>query len=270
MSLVNEYYNFVVRIPKVHLPTGIESVPDFYTHSLIVCVFFSIINFLIPIVSKSMSPKWYESLTDKKKTEYPCYLGSMLHHAVVVPAAWYFVYQDIMLVYDNNSLDYTYFLRVVAPIMSGFILCDTLFFAIPLALKKDFEYSFHHAMGIYMIYLFLYGPGNLTRFYPLLIICETTNVVFNSAWLLRLFGFKDTPLVTVLELSFTLLFILIRTVNLTIAFNAIYFSEEANAYGVGKLVFPMISFLQFFWLYKIFASLAGKFGGKKATEKKTK
>lgn len=263
------YYNFVVRIPSVNLPTGIETVPDFYKHSLYVCVFFSILNLLIPVVSKALYPKWYDSLTDKKKLEYPCYLGSMLHHAIVVPAAWLYVYNDALLVYDNNSLDYSLFLRVVAPIMSGFILCDTLFFALPLALRMDFEYAFHHAMGIYLIYLFLYGPGNLTRFYPLLIICETTNVVFNSAWLMRLAGYRDTSLVIFLEMSFVLLFILIRTVNLTIAFFAIYFSEEAKAYGIGKLVFPMISLLQFFWLYKIFKSLASR-NSKSTGNKKAK
>lgn len=269
MNVLTQYYNFVVRIPSVKLPTGIESVPDFYKHSLIVCVFFSILNLLIPIVSKALYPKWYSSLTEKKKIEYPCYLGSMLHHAIVVPAAWLFVYYDVVLVYNNNSLDYTNFLRVVAPIMSGFILCDTLFFALPLALKNDFEYAFHHAMGIYLIYLFLYGPGNMTRFYPLLIICETTNVVFNSAWLLRLAGYRDTPLVIYLEMFFVLLFILIRTVNLTIAFIAIFNSEEAKAFGVGRVVFPMISLLQFFWLYKIFKSLASR-NSKPADKKKAK
>jgi len=267
--MLSEYYNFVVRIPSVKLPTGIESVPEFYKHSLIVCVFFSIVNILIPIVSKALYPKWYNSLAEKKKIEYPCYLGSMLHHAIVFPTAWLYVYYDVMLVYDNNSVDYGSFLRVLAPIMSGFILCDTLFFAVPLALKMDFEYAFHHAMGIYLIYLFLYGPGNLTRFYPLLIICETTNVVFNSAWLLRLAGFRDTPLVVFLEMFFVVLFILIRTINLTIAFFAIYMSEEAKVYGIGKLVFPMISLLQFFWLYKIFKSLASR-GGKTTDKKKAK
>lgn len=262
-EIFSKYWDHLHRpLAQVKLPTGIEIVPKLFQHSLCSFLLFAFIMVWIPIISSRLYPKWYDAMTDRKKGEYPSYLSSMLHHLIVVPLGWLYIYKDTLVTDYNQPVDYSWLLPIIAPFITGQMLADTIFFAIPLAIKRgNWEYILHHALGLWMISVFLTGPGNLTRFYPHLIICETTNILFNTAWLLRLAGYKDSLLVSVLEISFSVFFVLIRIINLTIVFKIIFMSDEGQTFGVGKYVFPLISLLQFYWMIKIAQSLYSKFIG---------
>ena len=218
------------------------------------------------MISAQMAPMWFKSLNERKKAEFPTYLSSMIHHFSVVPLAWYYIYLDYQTEV-HKPIDFANFLCFVAPLCSGFVVADTLFYAIPLTFRGNFEYVLHHGLALWLIYLFLYGPGCFTRFYPHLIICDTTNILFNSAWLLRLAGFRDSAVVSALELMFSLFFVLIRAVNLTLVFGVILLNPQSEVFGVGRFVLPMISLLQFYWLGKIAQSLIAKFSPSIKTKK---
>lgn len=261
--MIFNYWNFLTRpLTKVPVPIALETVPQIYFHTMLFAAGFSIIMILVPQLSKSFYPKWYSGLSDRKKSEFPTYLISLIHHFLAVPIAWIYIYKDFLVTDYDNPLDYSAVLPFIAPLCVGFVVADTFFYAIPLSFTGNIEYLIHHGLALWLCSVFLTGPGNLTRFYPHILICDTTNIFFNIAWLLRLVGYKDTPIVTVLEILFSVFFALIRCVNLTIVFGVIFFSDEGRSFGVGRFVFPLISALQFYWLVKIIQSLAGKFGKK--------
>ena len=260
--MFQHYWKFMTRpISDEPTPTALDMAPDYYLHTLYYTIAFVIIMALIPVTYSRLYPTWYKELNERKKSEFPAYLSSMLHHFTVVPLAWIYIYKDFMAVGTNGSVDYTDFLWFAAPFCTGFVLADTIFFAIPLCFRGNFEYIIHHALAIWMIYSILCGSGHLMRFLPHLVICDTTNAVFNVAWLLRLTGYKDSPIVPVLESTFALLFFLLRNINLSLVFGIMFMSPEGQSYGYGRYVFPMISMLQFYWLVKIVQSMTKKMSG---------
>lgn len=58
-------------------------------------------------------------------------------------------------------------------------------------------------------------PGSYERAVPHFLICETTNIFFNLAWILRAVGYKNS-FVTMIEISFAASFFPIRIINLTL------------------------------------------------------
>lgn len=253
------YWNFMARPMADHrMPTVEEMAPDALKHTALCTALFVVIMVLFPIILKSTYGKWYDSLNEKKREELPAYLSSMVHHLTVVPLAWYFIYQDFQVTDYNKPADLTGFLRFAVPFCTGFILADTINFAIPQAVRGNLEYIIHHILALWMIYALLYGSGHFIRYFPHLIICDTTNGVFNIAWVMRLAGYKDHPLVFVLELSFALLFFFLRVINLSVVFGIMFFHPEGAAFGVGRYAFPLISSMQFYWAFKIIQAMFKK------------
>lgn len=54
------------------------------------------------------------------------------------------------------------------------------------------------------------------RLNPHFLICETTNIFFNTAWVLRAAGWRGNAVVLTFEYLFAFTFIPIRIINLTI------------------------------------------------------
>jgi hypothetical protein len=254
------YINFMLR-DRVdrEMPTALEVVPNFYLHSAYYSFYFLILMASVPSAMKNWFPKWYNSLDTKKKSELPAYLTSMLHHLTVVPLAWYCIFNDFVADDPyNKPYDHGAFLRFAAPFCVAFVVADTFYYAIPLMSRGNFEYVLHHALALWMTYSLLSSSGHLIRYFPHIVICDTTNGVFNMAWILRLTGHRDSPLVALLEVSFAVLFFVLRIINLSVVFYIMFNSPDGN-FGVGKYVFPCISMLQFYWLVKIVQALAKKF-----------
>jgi TLC domain len=59
-------------------------------------------------------------------------------------------------------------------------------------------------------------PGSFMRLNPHFLICETTNIFFNTAWILRAAGWRGNAVVLTFEYLFAFTFIPIRIINLTL------------------------------------------------------
>lgn len=269
----NAYWDFMARPMANHrLPTAQEMVPDFFLHTGVWTAIFVGLMILIPFILKRLYPYWYNSLNERKKEELPAYLTSMVHHLTVVPLAWYCIYNDFQVTDPNKPIDLTIFLQFAAPFCIGFVLADTIFYAVPLIFRGNFEYIIHHALALWMTYALLFGSGHFVRYFPHIVICDTTNGIFNFAWLLRLTGWKDSTLVSSMEIVFAVLFFFLRVINLSTVFGIMFFHPEGAAFGVARYAFPLISLLQFYWSVKIaqamFKKLAPGKGEKSATPAK--
>ena len=250
------------RKPVWDSPTTIEIVPNFYLHTFYCSLFFLILMALVPIVLSRLYPTWYKSLTDKKKQELPAYLTSLVHHSTVVPLAWYGIYQDFQVTDPDQPFDMTVFINFAAPFCVGFIVADTFYYAIPLCFHGNVEYIIHHVLALWMTYALLSSSGHLVRYFPHIVICDTTNAVFNLAWILRTTGLRNSVFVSTLEVSFAVLFFFLRIINLSVVFYILFHSADGN-FGVGKYAFPLISLLQFYWQLKIAQALLKKFAPSK-------
>lgn len=249
--------------PAFPVARGVEAVPRFFEDCAKWTVFFTGLMLLAPQMAKALAPRWYKQLDSRKKAEFPPYAVSMIHHVIVVPYGWYYFFQDIIIPnYANGMVDYSHFLEFLTPILGAFVVADTLCYALPESvLHNHHEYLIHHVLAILLFVPFLYGPGALVRYYPHLVICETTNLLFNIAWLLRLAGFRTSPAVTICEVLFAIVFFFTRFINLTIVFSKIFLSEEGVAMGPFRYLLPPILVLQWYWMGKIVQALLRKFGG---------
>jgi hypothetical protein len=268
--MISQYLNFMLQPVSTEVTvTALEMIPDMNLHTLYVTIGFIVVMASVPLLCKSLFPAWYCSLNDKKKQDLPTYLSSMLHHGTVVPLSWYYIYLDYQFLQTGSVINYAPFMQFAAPVCTGFIVADTLFYAIPMVLRGNFEYIIHHVLALWMIFSILTGSGQLMRYLPHIIICDTTNAIFNSAWLLRLTGLKDSLIVTALEMSFATMFFLLRNINLSLTFYVMFTSVEGQSYGYGRFVFPFLSLMQFYWLFCIVRSLIKKAGEAKNKMKKS-
>lgn len=258
--------------PSTPLPMGVESAPNFFIDMAKWTAFFSFCMILAPRLAAYLFPRWYKSLDEKKKNEFPPYIVSMLHHCLVVPYGWWYLVKDFMLEdYSKGLVDYTTFLQILPPFICGFVIADTLFYAIPESLfHAHHEFLVHHVLALLLFVPFLYGPGALVRFYPHLVVCETTNLLFNIAWLLHITGHRDHILVTYCEVAFAIMFFFLRFINLTFVFLRIFFSAEGAAMGLCAYILPPISAMQWYWMYLIGQKLVQKLTGSAHAEGKTK
>lgn len=256
--MIQQYWNYMTRMVDHELPSGMQSLPNLWRDTAIWSVFFTLFMLATPVYFKKFHGKWFEGLDKRKKVEFPPYFVSMFHHLTVVPVAWYYVYLDAQLAdYSNGQLDYSWFVGFVVPLATGFVVGDTVCFAIFEALHGVPEYIIHHILTLWMIFALLNAPGQLTRYFPHMLICDTTNIFFNTAWLARLAGYRGHPLVTLCEQIFALSFLLIRTVNLALVLTLIFLSEPGQKMGLAKFTLPPIVFLQYYWMSKIGATALG-------------
>lgn len=261
-----EYWSFITReLPTSETPIGIETVPHFYYKTVLWSLFFCALNFVVPFLAKRMFPKWYGSLSDKDQREFPSYAVCLIHHVIMVPIAWVRIYHDVMLSSEMAAIvDYATAEAGVGPFCIGYLVGDTLCFATQEALALRFEFIVHHFLTISLVMTAIFGPGNLLRYIPHLLICDTTNIFFNSAWLLRRCGLKGSFFVTALEVLFAVTFLLTRVINLPAVFLQVTLDPRSAAWGWARYTLLPISLMQWYWFSKIAATLLGRMsGGKK-------
>jgi hypothetical protein len=269
VKMVLQYWNFISRIADYEIPSGIQSLPNLWRDTALWSVFFTVVMLLVPVAFKKFASKWYNSLDARKQVEFPPYFVSMFHHCTMVPVAWLYIYKDFLLVdYTNGTVDYSVFVGMVVPFCTGFIVGDTFCFAIQQAINGVPEYIIHHVLTLWMIFSLLCAPGQLSRFFPHMLICDTTNIFFNTAWLLRLAGYRGSPIVSAFELLFAISFFLLRAINLSLVLGLIFFSEPGQAMGISRFTLPPIVFLQWYWMSKIGSSALGLKKTKKAVTAK--
>lgn len=245
------YWQFLNRpASSSSITRGIEALPNLLRDTIVITIIFSIIFLLVnPFISKAF-PAVFKSLPGRKKTELPSYVLCLVHHIVAVPFAWITIYRDFNLTAEAMAtIDYAPITGVIAPWCISYLVADTVFFAIPEAFTGKFEYIIHHVLTLSLVVSSLFAPGPIMRFIPHLLISDTTNLLFNTAWLVRLFGEKKSFILQFLEVSFLLSFFLLRAVNMPCMFWAL--GAQADGLGYAKYVLVPIALMQWYWFHKI-------------------
>ncbi|KAJ1421379.1 TLC domain-containing protein [Ochromonadaceae sp. CCMP2298] len=177
----------------------------------------------------------------------------------MVPTAWVHVYSDSVLTAAEAAVvKYALVEAYVGPFCVGYLMGDTIAFAVPEAFRGRFEYLVHHVLTIWLIITAMFGPGNLCRYIPHLLLCDTTNIFFNSAWLLRRSGWKGTSLVSALEMSFALCFLLVRVINLPLIFLNALMQPCVVQWGAARFTLIPIAGMQWYWFYKIASTIISR------------
>ena len=258
-----QYWNFINRpLPVDPGPTGFEAIPNFVFKCVLWTIFFSILNFLVPLVLRNVATKWYNELDKRKRYELPSYVVCLVHHFALVPIAWIHIYNDYQLTPEQAAVvQYGFVEATIAPFCVGYLMGDTLCFAIPEALKLRFEYIIHHTLTLWLVLSTIYASSGLNRFIPHLLICDTTNIFFNVAWLLRTAGLRGHPFVTLLEVCFAIVFFFTRVINMPLVFFMITLSSEAVGLGYARFTLLPISLLQWYWFSKIASTMFSRLSG---------
>lgn len=253
--MLSEYWNFIDReLLEDGATRGVDAVPHFFYKIVLWSIAFSLLHILVPLLVKTLFPAWVQRLDPADRKDYASYMVCLLHHVYLVPIAWARIYDDWQLT-DSQAVmfDYGVINAVVAPVCLGYLIGDTLCFALPEAINLRFEYLVHHVLILWLVLTAAFGPGPLCRFIPHLLICDTTNILFNSAWLMRRLGMRDSFFVLILEILFAVAFFFTRVVNLPLVFLSVSMKPFGAALGWARYSFAPISLLQWYWFYRIVA-----------------
>lgn len=253
------YWQFLNRpASSSSITRGIEALPNLLRDTIMITIIFSIVFLQVTTIISKAFPGVFKSLPGRKKTELPSYVLCLVHHIVAVPFAWITIYKDFNLTAEAmTTIDYAPITGVIAPWCISYLVTDTVFFAIPDAFTGKFEYIIHHLLTLSLVVSSLFAPGPIMRFIPHLLISDTTNLLFNTAWLVRLFGEKKSSILQFLEVSFLLSFFLLRAVNMPCMFWAL--GVQADGLGYAKYVLVPIALMQWYWFHKILRITAVKF-----------
>eukprot|EP01040_Poterioochromonas_malhamensis_P000210 gene210-220_t len=271
---MNVYIDFVYRkLPSHHSPTGFNVIDNFYLIVAGWTLIFVAWYYLFDYLGKRLFPVWYKQLPERKRREFPVYAMCLVHHFVVVPRAWIHVFQDFFrFPNDLSDILYVYLEAPMVPFSFGYLLGDTLVYALPELFKVGtYDYLLHHVLSSWLLVNAMSSSGHMMRYTPHLIICDTTNILFNIAWLLRTSEiFRGSSIVKTLEIGFALLFLPTRVINLPLILWAAFNQEYAKELGISRYAFIPIILLQFYWFVKIVTGISSRFSSSSLSSKKEK
>ena len=255
-----EYWNFISReLPSNPYPTAMEVIPDFVRKTVLWSLFFSILHIAFPFIARTFFPKWFSNLSARDRKDIGSYVVCTVHHLAMVPLAWVHIYRDFLISAEAAPLvQYAVVEASVAPFVIGYLAGDTICYAIPEMFHLRFEFIVHHVLTLYLIVTSLTGPGYFCRYIPHLIICDTTNIFFNFAWLLRRVGMKGSSLVTALEVTFACAFFCVRAVNLPLVFLQAMSHPTVSEWGLAQYTLLPIVLMQWYWFSRIVVGIAAK------------
>lgn len=260
--MIQAYLNYLFKdLPSHTTPNAFDVVDNFFFKIFQWTIFFTTIFLLAKFLGPKLAPKWYSRLTPRKIREYPSYIICTIHHLWVVPHGWIHLITDLQR--DELQLQNIHYVLIEAklvPFIYGYFLADLICYALPEFINYgSIEYVLHHVMTAYLLYTVMFGSGHLLKYGPHLIICDTANIFFSIAWLMRTSErLKNWKIVYYFELLFVICYFFHRVINLPLALYAVYNTPLSGTMGYGKYTFFPIVFLQWFWFYKIVASLGTK------------
>lgn len=158
---------------------------------------------------------------NKKKLDFNSYICSFIHHIIVVPIAFYRLFSSdfAFSIYSRfikeniNENTIKLFHCDAAPFSFGYLLSDTLLYALPEALNGNREYLYHHTLGLCLFILVPYLTPDISVYCGRILIMESTSIFFTLAYLLRNGGYSNSPLVKIFEILFAIDFFFVRVVN---------------------------------------------------------
>lgn len=225
---------------------GIDFSLLFNERTLLFTLYFSLIHgglwYCLPMVF----PTWWKSLAPKKHREMvPC-IANLFHHFVVAPAGLYIAYRHYFVASKVTTEE----IVLVSPFCFGYLIADTLFFALPQLLQGKYDYMIHHLLGIYLIgAAFSATNPDVLIVAAHLMISELSTIVLNIGMVLRKTSYKDSSIITLCNFIFLILFFLTRVVNLS--YQVFTAWEAAAELGAARYLLVPILILQYFWFYKI-------------------
>jgi hypothetical protein len=110
--------------------------------TLVAAACFCLLTFCTDRLVPLLFPDYHKALPEKKKNELAAYVSSTVHHSYVVPYGLYLIYFDVSN--EDTAYDYKADMTRFIPFVGGYLLSDMLFFALPHALKGNFETIGHH------------------------------------------------------------------------------------------------------------------------------
>jgi hypothetical protein len=163
--------------------------------------------------------------TEKKRSDYNSYICSFVHHIIVVPISFYRIFSPT----DSANAAFSIYSRFnpqavspdslklfhcdAAPFSFGYLLADTVLYAIPEALRGNREYLYHHSLGLCLFLAVPYLTPDISPYCGRILIMESTSIFFTTAYLLRNGGYANSFLVPLLEALFAIDFFLVRVLN---------------------------------------------------------
>eukprot|EP00601_Ochromonadales_sp_CCMP2298_P014230 CAMPEP_0173240756 /NCGR_PEP_ID=MMETSP1142-20121109/13967_1 /TAXON_ID=483371 /ORGANISM="non described non described, Strain CCMP2298" /LENGTH=261 /DNA_ID=CAMNT_0014171961 /DNA_START=73 /DNA_END=854 /DNA_ORIENTATION=- len=247
-----------VRMPLSTVGASGEIDPVFVAATVAYAAVFATLHLSFTSIMRAVCPVWYKSLPPKKKAELPSYAIGLVHHWALSPyclwrlVADYGMYQH-GVAFPSNHYDTLFCNYGLYPLTMGFFLVDTLFYAVPEAAKGAPLYLLHHFVALSTHYSALSRVrGVLMMMFPVMMCTEISSLFFNTAWIMRAGGLRNT-LVTTLEALFALSFLFIRILYVSTVMWV--FWPHMGHFGYYRVGLALGLGMQYYWLYKIAASL---------------
>lgn len=290
-SFIGRYWGFLVREQPISVK-GFDTMPNFIRDTVACSGMFCTLFLIFPYVCSFLFPKWWKELNTplkavanskeelaleknriKKRVELPAYAVCLVNHFVVVPLSWYQIYQDVLLSTAAIKIaDYAVTTAWISPFGIGYLVGDTIFFAIPAIFRRDYAMIIHHCLTLTLIFVTLNaGNGSILRFIPHLFISDTANLFFNIAWILGITPFKDGVFKQTLEYLFLIAYFFLRVIHLPLVFISLFFNEtNLTGLGVARYVVIPIAAMQWYWFAIIIKSSIKRLGSNNSTKSNTK
>jgi hypothetical protein len=264
--MASKYWHLLSRKPSNEI-TGYVAFPihpTFHVSTLIVdttfwSIVFTFISLLVPVILKRLFPNYWGNLEKSKKAEFPSIIIALIHHAYVVPLAIKWIFDDFTMS-DSDYLSRNCATKeaMITPFCFGYFISDTIVYVIPQLFIGKFEMLIHHFLFVSLSLFTLFASGEINKLIPHLLVCESTGLIFNTCTILRTAGFRNHPIVTLLENLFALFFLLFRSINMPLAFLAMFLFFDYSSLGPAQYTIPPICVLQWVWMYKIITIALGK------------
>ena len=248
--------------------SGMSHMPFFVRDTVALTCVFTMLYTVVPVIFKLSFTRWFYKLDKKKQEDFPAYAVCLIHHFLLVPRSWYHVIIDFTR--GNNVIyDYGANEAIVAPICVGYLLSDTICYAINEVMTHNkYDYLIHHICTLVLVMFTLMAEdGSICKFIPLLLLCDTTNIFFNSAWLLRLIpNYRESFIVKILEILFLVAFIFLRTIHMPCLFYAISVTKSQFLCFAQHMLLPIV-LVQWYWTALVILGSISRFLPKKKLKK---
>ena len=270
--LNDSYREFLFRQPptdKEATGRGRDAMPNLEMYTLLFAIYFCLLFYFTPKVVSTINKEWYDKLDEQKRHQMPSYIVCLFHHFVVVPSSFYQIYLDYNYnVSDFPSINYPQKEGWITSYCLAYLIGDSIFYAIPEAIKKekkDFQYIIHHIVTLSLILPCIYSEnGSVMRFIPHLLISDTSNILLNLSWLVSLTSYRDNIITKTMKILFVITYFILRAYHMPIMFYAVASYEQyINGLGIGKYMIIPLILLQWYWSFLILSKLPQQLTAKK-------
>lgn len=242
-------------------PGGVvrDLLPHFLADACGWLALFALLFAASPVLLGSLLPA-FRALKPKDRRSYAASLAALPHHFLVVAVALHW----LAGAFEPRAV------ASVLPISLAYLLCDTLWAALPDVLDGDSTYLLHHVLGLAITLSALLLEPSTLRLVPHILICESSTPVFLLGRVARRAGWAT--LRSACEVAFISLFAATRVVNLPLM--AAHFTLTRRAtereYPALQVVMLALCAMQYVWFFGAILPAALGLRGRGAREDSSK